>query len=375
MVSVWEKETFYAPQDIIIIGSGFVGLWSAFYLKKRNPGIKITIVDRGIVPTGASTRNAGFACFGSLTELLADEQKMGTDNMLSLVEMRYRGLEKIRAVFSKKQIDMEMCGGYELFPTDEDFLEEDLMEQITYLNHLLKPIVKKKTYTPADKSIRGFGFSNINHLVRNNLEGYLHPGRLTRKLLQTLQSSGVQVLNGVEIKKITEAGSQVSLESNLPVPLTATRVLIGVNGFAKQLLPDLDVEPARGQVLVTSPIKKLPWKGTFHYQQGFYYFRNLGDRVLLGGARNIAIEAEHTFSQETTSLIQDELENFLRTVILPGKQFTIEHRWSGTMGIGQEKTPIIRELSPSVFCCVRMSGMGVALAPVLGEKMAKMMTA
>ena len=82
MISVWEKETFFAPQDIIIAGSGFVGLWSAFYLKKRNPKLKITILDKGLIPTGASTRNAGCACFGSLTELLADEQSMGTDQML-----------------------------------------------------------------------------------------------------------------------------------------------------------------------------------------------------------------------------------------------------------------------------------------------------
>ena len=51
-ISIWEKETFYAPQDIIIIGSGFVGLWSAFYLKKNHPKLKITIVDRGLIPTG-----------------------------------------------------------------------------------------------------------------------------------------------------------------------------------------------------------------------------------------------------------------------------------------------------------------------------------
>ena len=56
MISIWEKETFYAPQDVVIMGSGFVGLWSAFYLMKKNPKLKITIVDRGIIPTGASTR-------------------------------------------------------------------------------------------------------------------------------------------------------------------------------------------------------------------------------------------------------------------------------------------------------------------------------
>jgi len=69
-VSIWEKETFYAPQDIVIVGSGFVGLWSAFYLKKKDPDLKITILDRGMIPTGASTRNAGFACFGSLNNYI-----------------------------------------------------------------------------------------------------------------------------------------------------------------------------------------------------------------------------------------------------------------------------------------------------------------
>ena len=114
-ISIWEKETFFAQQDVIIIGSGFVGLWSAFYLKKKHPKLKVTIVDRGITPIGASTRNAGFACFGSLSELVWDARTMGTDKMLELVEMRFKGLEKIQKYFGKKEIDFEMCGGYELY--------------------------------------------------------------------------------------------------------------------------------------------------------------------------------------------------------------------------------------------------------------------
>jgi gamma-glutamylputrescine oxidase len=81
-LSIWEKESFFAPADIIIAGSGLVGLWSAYYLKKKHPSLKITIVERGIIPAGASTRNAGFACFGSLTELLADIDHMGKEKTL-----------------------------------------------------------------------------------------------------------------------------------------------------------------------------------------------------------------------------------------------------------------------------------------------------
>ena len=36
-LSIWEKESFFSPKDVIIIGSGFVGLWSAYYIKKRFP--------------------------------------------------------------------------------------------------------------------------------------------------------------------------------------------------------------------------------------------------------------------------------------------------------------------------------------------------
>ncbi|MBS1574333.1 MAG: FAD-binding oxidoreductase [Bacteroidetes bacterium] len=373
MISVWEKETFFAPQDIIIAGSGFVGLWSAFYLKKRNPKLRITILDKGIIPTGASTRNAGFACFGSLTELLADEQKMGTDRMLHLVEMRYKGLEKIKTVFGKKDIDIDMCGGYELFTKEENLLTDDIEEQVDYLNELLKEIVKGNTYKLADKKIGSFGFKKISHLIRNNQEGYLHSGKLIKVLLQYVQRQGVQVLNNLEIKNFEKVNDRIEIETNQPIRFSADQLLICINGFAKKLLPQLDVEPARGQVILTSPIDTLPWKGTFHYNQGFYYFRNLGKRVLLGGARNLAVNDERTFSLQTSEIIQQELERFLNEVIIPDKKFSIELRWSGTMGIGGEKMPIQKEISPGVFCCVRMNGMGVALAPFLGEKTAKMM--
>src|SRR5688572_31550796 len=116
MMSIWEKETFFAPQDVIIAGSGFVGMWSALYLKKKHPALKVTILERGIIPTGASTRNAGFACFGSLSELVDNIATEGTDKTLQLVEMRYKGIERINKVF--KNIDFDLCGGYELFHTD-----------------------------------------------------------------------------------------------------------------------------------------------------------------------------------------------------------------------------------------------------------------
>ncbi|RYF82221.1 MAG: FAD-binding oxidoreductase, partial [Chitinophagaceae bacterium] len=310
-ISIWEKETFFAQQDVIIVGSGFVGLWSAFYLKKKNPKIKVTIVDRGITPIGASTRNAGFACFGSLSELVWDAQTMGTDNMLELVEMRFKGLERIQKYFGKKDIGFEMCGGYELY--EEGIItSEKLQENIAYLNSLLKPITdSKKTYRLADEKISDFGFGKTKHIVKNNQEGYLHSGKLVEALLHKVQGMGVNVLNAVEINAVENDGNRIALRSNLPFSLTASKVLFCTNAFTRNLISELDIVPARGQVLLTSPIKHLPFKGTFHSDEGFYYFRNLEDRVLLGGARNKAFADESTTDMRTTEFIQRELENYL----------------------------------------------------------------
>jgi gamma-glutamylputrescine oxidase len=374
--SIWEKQTFFAQQDVIIIGSGFTGLWTAFYLIKKNKKLKITVIDKGVIPTGASTRNAGFACFGSLTELLADEQLMGTDTMLELVEMRYNGLQLIGENFKKKDIDYEVNGGYELFTQKENYLAADLHERVNYMNELLKPVLKnKKTFKIIEKQKNHFGFAGVTHVIHNKSEGQLHPGKLTKSLLKFLLKNDVQVLNGLKVTGFEKQNGLIHIHTDKEIDLTATQLVICNNGMTKDLVPDISTKPARGQVLVTSEIEDLKWKGTFHYDEGFYYFRNLGKRVLLGGARNKAFDEEETFSLDTSTLIQNELENFLKEVIIPGKKFTIDHRWSGTMGMGANKQPDIKQLEENIFCAINLGGIGVAMAPLTGKKMAAMISA
>jgi glycine/D-amino acid oxidase-like deaminating enzyme len=211
--------------------------------------------------------------------------------------------------------------------------------------------------------------------VRNKLEGYLHSGKLMQALLKKAQGAGVQVLTNIEIKHFEQKLDGLELHTNSHLRFETKQLLICTNAFAKDLLPAEDVVPARGQVILTSPIENLPWQGTFHSDEGYYYFRNLGNRVLLGGARNKAFDEERTTNMETSSFIQQELEKYLSNVILPQHQqpYTIEMRWSGIMGMGAEKMPIVKQVQPNIYCAVRMSGMGVALAPIVGQQVAEMM--
>jgi glycine/D-amino acid oxidase-like deaminating enzyme len=184
---------------------------------------------------------------------------------------------------------------------------------------------------------------------------------------------GVTVLTNTEIYKLGNNSNGVELQTSLPVTLRAGKVLVCTNAFAKTLLPDLDVKPARGQILLTSPVEGLKFSGCFHFEEGYYYFRNIGNRVLLGGARNKFLKEEETYSVSTSASVQSELERFLQETILPGASYTIDQRWSGTMAVGKEKRPIIKKINDHLFCAVRMSGMGVALAPQAAKTVAAMM--
>ncbi len=373
-ISIWEKESFFSHRDIIIIGSGFTGLWAAYYLKKRYPERSILILERGLIPSGASSRNAGFACFGSFTELMSDTDRLGENEMLELVELRFRGLEKIRKKFSASQIGYENLGGFELV-SPEHFPDLNILRtKMDGLNNLLKKITgKQKTFQLNDSKIKTFGLGGLHHLIENKLEGQLHSGKLLESLVQLVHSMGVTILTQVDVKKMENLSNRVQLETNLPITLSAAQVLVCTNAFAKTLLPTLDVAPARGQILLTEPIEGLKIKGTFHFDEGFYYFRNLDKRILLGGARNKFLTDEETFSADVSDPVQQELERFLAEIILPGIPYRVSLRWSGTMAIGKEKKPIVQKISDQVFCAVRMSGMGVALAPQLGKVIANMM--
>ncbi|MCD9617563.1 NAD(P)/FAD-dependent oxidoreductase [Chryseobacterium gleum] len=367
MNSIWELDTFYRKRDIIIIGAGFSGLCTAIAVKEKYPEKSVLIVERNAIPLGASTRNAGFACFGSLTEIIADSEKMGWEQTLKLIKMRFEGLQKIRHYFKNDEIDFELEGGYEIVNNEEP------LTHIDSVNEKLKIITGlDKTYSLKQNKIKEFGLEKSEFLIENPCEGSLHSGKLLQKLLEKCHELKVEFLFGTEVLKIEERTEDAEIYLSGDVSVKAGKVIYCTNAFTSKFLEKENIVPARGQVLLTEPIDGLKLKGTFHYDEGYYYFRNLGNRILLGGGRNQDFKTEETIAFETTEFLQNRLENFIREIILPHKDLKIALRWSGIMAMGLEKTPIVKQNSERQFCAVRLSGMGVALAPEIGEEIAKM---
>ncbi len=368
--SIWEDESIFCKNDFLIIGGGLAGLWCAFELQLKYKNARILILERGIFPTGASTRNAGFACFGSPTEMMYDATVMGEDKMWSTVEMRYKGISKIRKLFGDPMIDYDLCGGYECLREGQ---ATQVQEKLDWLNKGMQSITGiENSFKWCNEKASQFGLMGFDNLIENEMEGGLHSGKLLMALQQLLQSKGVIILRGMDVQTVEKDNDHYRVTSSLNQTFTTTNLIYCTNAFTRQILPAINITPARGQVVVTTPIKGLQLKGTFHYDEGFYYFRNVGDRVLLGGARNKSFATERTTELAITPTIQNELIRFLSEYILPGKNFTISHQWSGIMGFTDNKEPFVEMVDENAYAVVACNGMGVALTPVIAEQVAAM---
>ena len=371
-LSYWEHESFLRGYDVMVIGSGIVGLSAALHLKLKHPKLSVGILEAGFLPSGASTKNAGFACFGSVSELLDELKTSPEDEVLQVVEMRWKGLLKLKETLGESAIDYKQLGGYEIFREADSELFNECAEGIGYLNKRLNDIIGiPDIYAVANERIAGFGFKKVNTMIRNRCEAQIDTGKMMLALLQKVMAAGVKIFNNCKVLEIDKDSAEHRLRTNQG-EFRARRILIATNAFARNFFPELSVVPGRGQVLVTEPIQGLKINGTFHYDKGYYYFRNINNRILLGGGRNIDFKAEETTSPGITAPVQSALENLLYEIIIPGQRPKIEHRWSGVMGFGDQLKPIIDQIEPGVFCAVRCNGMGVAMGTLTGQQAADM---
>ena len=377
MLSYWEKQSFL-QYDHIIIGAGITGLSTALSIRERHPHATILVLERGILPTGASTKNAGFACIGSLTEILDDLKIMNEHDVLRLVEYRIKGLAKLRQRLGDVEIGYAENGSYELIS------EHELMalDEFYHINDLLRPLLGRDAFSRADHMILEFGFNHglVKHVLQNNAEGELDAGLMMKRLVKLSIESGIEIKTGAEVVRILDEGNDVKVflehkHLGQHIAFSCRQLAVCTNAFTNQLIPGLDVHPGRGQVLITQPIPGLKIKGIFHFDKGFYYFREIAGRILFGGGRNMDFTGEHTETLSYNELILADLLEKLDSLILPDTHHEIDYAWTGIMAFGSDKFPLVMPHSRNIFMGVRMGGMGVAMASEVGEKLAAMMTA
>lgn len=360
--SIWERDIYHQSADVLIVGAGITGLSAACFLKQRNAGLQVTVVDQNIAPSGASTRNAGFACFGSLGELLDDMAHQPEDKVWELVARRWNGFQLLCSLVPPENMNYERCGGGELFADERSY--ENAARFIPEANRIMQQITGEPDVLSEDQ------LENHN-IIRNRIEGALHSGKMVQSLQKRAELEGVTVCRGYKINNVETGRAEIE---GIGV-IKADHIILATNGYSQMLDENLPVDPARGYVLVTEPLEHQPWHGTFHYDRGYVYFRHLSEnRLLIGGCRNLDSSTEKTTQTGINPVVKNGVTGLVKDKLLPHWDGKIQQEWTGIMGFGPGKMPLVKQYRRGVVLAAGLSGMGVALGADIGRQAADMIS-
>src|SRR5688572_4840874 len=146
-ISFWEK-SWLAKADIVIIGTGIVGLQCAQRLKEQYPHREVWAIDRAPLGLGASMRNAGFACFGSMGEILDDIDRTSEKEAFSLYEKRFKGIRLLLDEYGETTVGYEKTGGYEIFEKEREEELNAILARVDHVNSALKSVTDELPFLP-----------------------------------------------------------------------------------------------------------------------------------------------------------------------------------------------------------------------------------
>lgn len=368
--SYWEQKHLLSNIDYLIVGIGLVGLQTAINIKEKYPKSKVVAVDRYPWSLGASTRNAGFACFANISEILEDLQNDSPPNVYGTISKRYSGLQKLRSKFGDREIGYTEKGSCEIFTKKNSGQLSPCIDSLQGVNTILeRELGLERVFTYKSNN----PLPNTIGAIHNNYEGQLHTGKLYDTIYGYAQQIGVKLYGGIEVKEWTK-GESISVLATNHYELSTQNLILCTNAFTNQLI-DENITPCRGQVIVSEQVDELPCIGLYMFDSGYYYWRDIDNRILLGGARNLDVSGETSYEIEPNEKIIAELKRFMNEQIF-GKKVKIEYEWSGILGMGKEnkKKPIVKELEPNIYIAARLGGMGVALSAEIAEEVVGMIS-
>ena len=362
-ISYWELD-YYREHDFVIVGGGITGINTALCIKQQQPWKSVLVIDHHWLGGGASSKNAGFVCFGSPTEILDDIQNFGENITTQLIARRWEGAKRLLETVPHSKMEFLKTGGYEVY--DHQTLPEP--DHIENLNSIMSKITSKENYFELKKNTISSSFDPKAIYMRE--EGRINPKKMMHFLYQKAIQLGINFIND-HVLNIDIHANQVELQNFGRV--TFGKCGMTLNGYIKNLIPDSDVKPARNVVIITEDLPEINWDSVVHYNKGYVYFRRIGNKILLGGGRNLDPQKETSDKIEVNEKISTYLQDFLCNKLCNHKDVKIIHQYIGILGFGNDKIPVVKPYSSDILLASGLGGMGVAIGSQLGKELADKM--
>ncbi len=366
--SLWQhlNREFPLEYDVAIVGGGIAGCSTAYWLKSIEPSLKLILLEKDEVGSGATGRNAGFLLQGSSTSYTIDIERYGRGVARRLWQATLDNRNLIEELFGGEDICFSGTGSCTAAGTDEE------AARLSASARLLQEDGFDAEYLDGSKVNQLLGSVGYCGGLYVPSGAVADPVRLVRAVLR---DSGAEVLDRTAVKSVSGGnGSTVDLATTRGL-VKAGSVVIAVNAYLPLLEPEMIemVRPVRAQMLSTVPLGAASLLMPVYSHDGFYYVRQREDgRLLVGGARHLHEMTEVGYSLDTTTVLQNDLGIYLSKHFPQWADARVEHRWAGTMGFSPDGLPSWGRV-PGVtgaYWIAGFTGHGMSIAFLAGRMMA-----
>jgi len=362
--------------DVVIVGGGFTGLWTAYYLAQADPALRIVLIEREIAGFGASGRNGGW-CVGELAAALPVVVKSaGRDAAVAMARAMHATVDEVGDVTEREGIDCHYARGGALYFA----INRPQLDRI------------RRRYDMA----RSFGFDSEDYRLlsarevtaRINAAGVhggmlathcaaLHPARLARGLAAVVERLGVHLHEGTAAIG-THPGGVTTTHGTVraDVVVRATEAYTAeLPGHERALIPVgnlmIATEPLAGEVWDEIGLARREV-----FEDGrhliFYGQRTADDRLAFGG---LSVPYRYASRIDPSSFAEAPVHERLRRTL--GQLFPVltdvkvTHQWGGVLGVPRDWFPSVGFDREAGFAWAGgYVGEGVAAANLAGRTLA-----
>jgi len=329
--------------DVAIVGGGIAGIATAYFVAWS--GASVVVLEARGLAEGASGRNAGFLLAGVAENFAAASRRYGEANALRIWRLTKRTQTLVRSLVAEHGIacGLRWNGSDQIAGDDAEWRE-------------IQDSARRLAAEGAAVAVDGVSCS-----ATYADDGELHPVRWVRSLAAAAAKKGARIFESTRVDAVT--GGEARTATGV---VRAGAIVLCTNAHTAHLAASR-VRPVRGQMLATAPTTPV-FARPAYANRGYRYWRQTGDgRVLVGGWRDTALDAEVGEEERTTDVIQRQLEAFLREHAITAE---VTHRWAGTMGFSHDALPYVGRIAPGLFVCGGFTGHGMAFGPASAELVA-----
>ncbi|GAA2326620.1 FAD-dependent oxidoreductase [Streptomyces cuspidosporus] len=325
--------------DVAIVGAGYTGLWTAYYLKKAAPDMRIAVLESRFAGFGASGRNGGWLTNSVTGGLAQYVPKHGKQAAIAQQEAMNRSVDEVIRVAGEERIDADIRKGGELTvaytPAQAKRLEANFAAQREW------PGTDVKLLSASESSARVGVAGTLSGLWHPHC-ARIHPAKLVAGLAQAVEASGVAIYEDTHVERIQPGRAETTRGT-----VRADHIVRATEGFTANLKGEHRTWlPMNSSMIVTAPLPAAFWDevgwaeydtlGDFAHVY-MYAQRTEDDRIAFGG-RGVPyrygsrVDMDGRTQDVTIRRLRDLLVRFFPAA----RDVDIDHAWSGVLGVPRD---------------------------------------